>query len=621
MKSSSSSLGRLNSLLGLTFLVMVLPAAAPAQAKTVYPEAVRLSYVLGDVRFSRGNGEGLELAKPWEQATANLPILKGYSVATGEGRAEVEFECGSTLYLAENSVLFFRTLAVRDGVPTTEMELVTGTATVLFRPAPKEKFELTTPTENVEFLKASSRRVSSGFFLSSFLRVDSYLDGAALTPQGHGQGDIRRWYLSSGEYYDEKSAADRAGGSEVSSTPADWDAWVAERVKQREADTAAALKASGLSSFVPGLTDLYNGGTFFPCAPFGVCWEPKGLEEAPEAARAAPPSVPTSNRAGRGGRLQLAAMRIGQQPAGAAQSGGGGSQTQPEGAAAVPGGTPLAGNRKYLNYYFPLSRCDMFEEHLVTEKDPVTGREKVVEDRTVVGGELWPLWPYALCHSGAWIHLRGRYRFVMGKPHHHPPVRWVRTSHGYAYVPRHPNDVKGQAPLNLKYGVFEPKNGPKGPFEHVGFKATEKYTVLSEAPKEFREARAPQLPRAERPEIQARLTPGVKGPSTRITYDYKSQTFVGPPTHVAGRTGKPVEVGKLSESGAYFGRSGSGGSGRPSGGGSYSGGSSGRGGGGTYGGSSGGSRGGSSGGASGSSGGGASSGGGSRGGGGKPLGL
>jgi hypothetical protein len=95
---------------------------------------VRLSYLQGDVRFSRGDRKGPDLSTPWEQAVANLPILENCSIATGNGRAEIEFEYGSTLYLAENSLLLFGTMSVKNGVPSTEMELATGTATVSGHP-------------------------------------------------------------------------------------------------------------------------------------------------------------------------------------------------------------------------------------------------------------------------------------------------------------------------------------------------------------------------------------------------------------------------------------------------------------------------------------------------------
>jgi hypothetical protein len=167
MKSPSGSLTSSNSLLRLAFVGLLLLPVATIHAKTTtYPEIVRLSYVQGDVRFSRGDRKGPDLSTPWEQAGANLPILENYSIATGNGRAEIEFEYGTTLYLAENSLLLFPMLTVTDGVQATRMELVTGTATVSGHPIPKEVFNLVTPTEGWRFV------------MPSLSRVDSFLDGA-----------------------------------------------------------------------------------------------------------------------------------------------------------------------------------------------------------------------------------------------------------------------------------------------------------------------------------------------------------------------------------------------------------------------------------------------------------
>jgi hypothetical protein len=580
MKTSSSSLTRLTALVGLALLGLFQSAAATTQAKKVEidPEIVRLSYVQGDVRFSRGDSKGPDLTKPWEQAVANLPILKGYSLATGNGRAEIEFEYGSTVYLAENSVLLFQTLTARDGVPSTEMELVTGTATLSVHPIPKEVFDLVTPTERLQFIG------------SSLARVDSYLDGVTATTQGNGWVDVTQVYLGSVTYH-WHGAPGKVEGLDHSDTPADWDGWVAARVKQRQTDTAAALKASGRTSFTPGLTDLYNGGTFFPCPPFGVCWEPKALPEAPQPSGAALPPGPTGNADAATGSTPLVAMNPTPQQVGVQPFGEEGPQTQPQ--TATP---PVQKQRPRISdYYYPLGTCPASQVHVVTVKDPVTGKEKVVQ-RTVET-EL-ELWPWALCHSGAWVHLRGRrtrYTFVVGKKRHHPPVRWVHTREGDAYVPRHPSDVAGHPPLNLKYGVFKAKNGANGPFEHVDFNPTQKYTVLGEAPKEFRDMRYPQLASAERPEIRGRLMAGVisgtkpapgvgeKSGTSPITYDYKTRKFVQAGSPVAGRTGRPVVVSGLNPHGGYsggVGRSTGGGSGRTGGGGAYSGRASGAGGGG-----------------------------------------
>jgi hypothetical protein len=560
MKTSSTRLIRLSSFLGLAFLELSVSAAATAQAKVeIYSEIVRLSYVQGDVRFSRGDGKSPDLTKPWEQAEVNVPILKGYSVATGNGRAEIEFEYGSTVYLAENSVLLFQTLTEKDGVPSTEMELVTGTATVSVHPIPKEVFDLTTPTERVQFVVAS------------LVRVDSYLDGARVTIHGDGWDEVAQARLGSVVSH-QRGAPGQVGGVDHSGTPADWDAWAAARVKQRQTDTAAALKTSGLTSFIPGLTDLYNGGTFFPCPPFGVCWEPRELPGTLQPSGAAQPSVPTDNADAATGSFQLAAMHVAPQ-----QNGEAGSQKDQQGTTPIPETAPPVSKQrpKFSDSYYPLGVCPPSQVHFVTLKDPVTGKDKVVQRTIETRLETWP---WALCYSGAWVHLRGRgtqYTFVVRKKRHHPPVRWVHTRNGDGYVPRHPSDVKGKPPLNLKYGIFVAKKGPEETFERVAFTPTEKYKFLSEAPKEFRDVKYPQLAKAERPEIQGRLIagaiPGAKpapglggnGGASPITYDYKSRKFVQAGAPVAGRTGKPVVVGGLSTHGAY-----SGGSGRSTGGGS-----------------------------------------------------
>ena len=415
MKTSTNRFSTLNSFLGLALFGLFLSAAATARAadKTtqvkVDPEIVRLSYVQGDVRFSRGDSKGPDLNKQWEVAIANLPILQNYSVATGDGRAEIEFEYGSTVYLAENSVLIFQTLTVRNGLPSTVLDLGTGTATVKVLPIPNELFDITTPTDRLRFPSAS------------FIRVDSYLDAMALTPQENGSMNINQMAGGTVRMVKGRTIAYRngipiqLGGVDHSGTPADWDGWVAARVAQRETDTAAALKASGLTSFVPGLTDLYNGGTFFACAPFGTCWEPKGRSDAAPSSGTAKPSTPTGNADTAAGSFQLVAMHVTPQQVGAQQSGAAGSQTQQQGTPPIPRqttppGTAPAGKNQvqkpqpqaipnYSAFYYPLGTCP-YDVHLMTVTDPVTGRQILVQDPNFI--DYYP-WTWGLCHSGAWF--------------------------------------------------------------------------------------------------------------------------------------------------------------------------------------------------------------------------
>ena len=86
------------------------PDPAPLHPKEVYPQIVRLSLVQGDVRVAVGKVKGQPGVPPWVNAAVNMPLETGFSVVTGKGRAEIEFEDASTMYLGENSVLTFDTL-------------------------------------------------------------------------------------------------------------------------------------------------------------------------------------------------------------------------------------------------------------------------------------------------------------------------------------------------------------------------------------------------------------------------------------------------------------------------------------------------------------------------------
>jgi hypothetical protein len=573
MKSPSNRLIGSTPLLKPAFLLLVLLAASTTQAAVkTYPEIVRLSYVQGDVRFSRGDRKGADLSKPWEQAVANLPILENYSIATGDGRAEIEFEYGSTVYLAENSVLLFGSLSVTDGVPYTEMELATGTATVSGHPIPKEEFVLFTLTEEFLFTQTKEvplellreltatqgvgERPTAIHVLSnsvSLWRLDSYLDGTTVTEQRDGWEVVTQWHFGSMTSHS-SGAPGEAVRVDGSGTPADWDEWVAVRVKQRRTDTAAALKASGLTSFVPGLTDLYNEGRFFSCAPFGMCWEPDERSATEPTSGTAPAAEPPANGGTAAPRLLLVAMQVAPRQPDVQLTAAAGSQVQ-QGSAPISGTTSSGSQRppQIWNHQQPFLCLPVATQHIRAATDPFI--------------DIWG-WPWAVCHSGAWIHRNDGYTFVVGKKHHHPPIHWIRTGNRVAYVPRHPSDVKGRPPLNLKYGVFIPKEGPDAPVEHVAFNPSQKYKLLSEAPKEFRDMQYPQLAKAEPPEIQghllsrfiadAKAAPGLDGKrvdpplkDAPIKYDYKTRNFVQAGTSVGERAGKPVVVGGLSAHGGY----------------------------------------------------------------------
>src|SRR5215475_13443714 len=84
--------------------VFAVPALAESQARIV-----RLSDVQGSVQIDKNTGIG------FENAFVNLPITQGTQLRTGDrGRAEIEFEDGSSMRLAPNSAVEFNTLGLSD---------------------------------------------------------------------------------------------------------------------------------------------------------------------------------------------------------------------------------------------------------------------------------------------------------------------------------------------------------------------------------------------------------------------------------------------------------------------------------------------------------------------------
>ncbi|MGB2603897.1 MAG: hypothetical protein WBC78_09890, partial [Candidatus Sulfotelmatobacter sp.] len=90
--------------MALAGVLSALPALAESQARIV-----RLSDVKGTVQIDKNSGLG------FESAFANLPITQGTQLRTRDnGRAEIEFEDGSTLRIIPNTTIDFSRLGLSD---------------------------------------------------------------------------------------------------------------------------------------------------------------------------------------------------------------------------------------------------------------------------------------------------------------------------------------------------------------------------------------------------------------------------------------------------------------------------------------------------------------------------
>jgi len=142
-------------LTALACVLLALPAMADSQARIV-----RLSDVQGGVRIDKNTGLG------FENAFLNLPITQGTRLRTGQkGRAEIEFEDGSTLRVTPGTTVEFGTLGLSDaGKRTSAVNLVEGRAYVNWLGKSGDKFALNFSQEKVELTEAAHFRVgvSSG---------------------------------------------------------------------------------------------------------------------------------------------------------------------------------------------------------------------------------------------------------------------------------------------------------------------------------------------------------------------------------------------------------------------------------------------------------------------------
>ena len=466
-----------------------------------YPQIVRLSLVQGDVRISRGKQAERSTGATWERASANLPMEAGFSLVTGQGRAEIELEDASTLYLAENSALVFNVLDSTDGAPRTAITLLTGTISLNVKTiAPGEWFLLSTPTNGV----------SLRYPEKAYLRVNSYLDATTLTPQG-SEASLRLTnggavQATKGQTFISHYGLPLTPDTSAPSNYAEWDTWVADRIHARSESLSAVMKDAGLSSPLPGLADMNAQGTFFDCAPYGTCWEPShgwshqakmsGQPEYQQAASApSAPQQPVSQ-----GPLQF------QQVGYAASSAPYWEDDDP----------------------FP---CSPDRLRYLLQDDPATGLTDVIGSELV--DDDYP-YDWAVCHSGSWLYRQHRYVWVVGKRHHHPPLHWVKSGRNTGYVPRHPHDVEGKTPLNLKHGIFVPNNKGKS-VQQIAFDPKSSIKVLQEPPRDFRKPYFAPLSRAEAPHVEAHLVkdtfsgnkePHGMNPGAIISFDHKSQSFM-----------------------------------------------------------------------------------------------
>ena len=253
--------GRLGTaLLALACVLLAVPAFADSQARIV-----RLSSVDGDVQIDR-------IGQGYEKAFLNLPITQGAKLrANADGRAEVEFEDGSTLRITPGTVIAFPELSLRDsGAKLSVVNLQEGTAYVNFAGAKNDEFTLNFGHEAVKFANAAHIRVQMGDTKGTLavFKGDVSVDG----PSGAVAVDKKQsatFDLAEQDHY--------TLAKNLEQDP--YDAWDKQQGEyhQRYMSSSSYGNSYGNSSpygYGYGVSDLNYYGSYFNAPGYGMVWQP-----------------------------------------------------------------------------------------------------------------------------------------------------------------------------------------------------------------------------------------------------------------------------------------------------------------------------------------------------------
>jgi hypothetical protein len=259
--------------ISLVLLLLGLSAMLVADSRA---RIVRLSYLEGDVELDRRDGRG------YQRAFLNMPIIEGARLWThNDGRSEIEFEDGSTLRLAPQTIVEFSQLGLHDGHRITHIEVQEGTIYGNVQKRRDDDFRITFAQDAVLLDKSTRFRLELN---QAEVKLSVFRGGLGLQRFNGEHVEVRnnetvsisfddrdRYYLAKGieegphDYWDRDREEDRS------------------RNAANEAASSSSLSYSGYSTvssygypagYAYGYPDLYAYGSFFNVAGYGYLWRP-----------------------------------------------------------------------------------------------------------------------------------------------------------------------------------------------------------------------------------------------------------------------------------------------------------------------------------------------------------
>jgi hypothetical protein len=238
----------------LSVASLTAPAFADSQARVV-----RLSEVQGEVQVDRNTGRG------FEKAFLNLPITQGLKLQTKhDGRAEVEFEDGSTLRVTPDTVIGFPQLSLHDsGAKASAVHLQEGTAYVKFAGAKGDEFTLTFAHQKLSLAHSAHLRIEM---------ADTTATLAVFSGDVQAEGESGTVAVSKNH----TASFDLTHGDRYTLAknlePDPFDAW--DKQQDQYHQQYANNSYSSYSPFAYGTSDLNYYGNFSNVPGYGTVWQP-----------------------------------------------------------------------------------------------------------------------------------------------------------------------------------------------------------------------------------------------------------------------------------------------------------------------------------------------------------
>ena len=218
---------------------------------------VRLSQVKGEVQLDRQTGKG------FEGAMANLPVVEGERLKTGEGIAEVEFEDNSTVRVAQNSLVEFPRLELLpSGAKASSVNVVSGMVYVNLLNTKGNEFTLNAGENKIDLPPDSHIRLQ----LAKDQVTLAVLHGNAMVEEPSGTTTVGK---------DKTLTFSSAGQSQPviakNVTREPLDSWDQDAVQYHK--SFANASSYGNSPYSYGINDMnYYGGFSSGCG--GSFWRP-----------------------------------------------------------------------------------------------------------------------------------------------------------------------------------------------------------------------------------------------------------------------------------------------------------------------------------------------------------